>query len=179
MWLLPPLTSIGLIVLLVAAHRTVLPSARWLSPPQLLSRLEMPLSAKGARAAKWPRRGEAAAYAAEHAILVGAMGLAIALFAIWQLHLWRDVLWPGLVRHFAKSAGSSRREGSFKHLPLSELQVRLQGRQAFDLLARYLVRSGDRSFTGGFALGLLPPPTVTWDGEVGQVGSTNNPGFTA
>ena len=56
----------------------------------------MPLSAEGARPAKWPRRGEAAAHSAEHAILVGAMGLAIALFAIWQIHLWRDVLWPGV-----------------------------------------------------------------------------------
>ena len=56
----------------------------------------MPLSAEGARPAKWPRRGEAAAHSAEHAILVGAMGLAIALFAIWQIHVWRDVLWPGV-----------------------------------------------------------------------------------
>lgn len=87
----------------------------------------------------------------------------------------RDVLWPGLVRHFAKSAGSSQREGDFKYLPLSDMQVRLQGRQAFDVLARYLTASGDRSFTGGFALGLLPPPTVTWDGPVG---TTNNPGYT-
>ncbi len=97
MWLLLPLTAIGLIVLLVAARRTVLPSARWLSPPQLLWRLERPLPADGARTAKqWPRRGEAAAHSAEHAILAGALGLALALFAIWQLHLWRDVLWPGV-----------------------------------------------------------------------------------
>jgi hypothetical protein len=97
MWLLLPLTAIALIALLAAARRRVLPSARWLSPPALLLRLEMPRQTDdAAQRREWPRRGEIAAHAAEHAILAGALGLALALFAVWQVHLWLDVLWPGV-----------------------------------------------------------------------------------
>ena len=97
MWLLLPLTAIALIALLAVARRRVLPSARWLSPPPLLWRLEMPHPANGVAPAKqWPRQGEAAAHLAEHAILAGSLGLALALFAIWQIRLWLDVLWPGV-----------------------------------------------------------------------------------
>jgi hypothetical protein len=97
MWLLLPLTAIGLIALLAVARRRVLASARWLSPPPLLWHLERPRVADGSVPAKqWPRQGESAAHAAEHAILASALGLALALFAVWQVHLWLDVLWPGV-----------------------------------------------------------------------------------
>ena len=79
----------------------------------------------------------------------------------------RDVLWPGLVRYFARSGGTSQRGVTWKYLPISNEQLRLQGRQAFDILARYLSLSGDRRFTGGFSLGLLPPQTIKWQGAIG------------
>ena len=63
----------------------------------------------------------------------------------------RDVLWPGLVRYFARSGGTSQRGVTWKYLPISHEQLRWQGRQAFDILARYLSQSGDRRFTGGFS----------------------------
>jgi hypothetical protein len=41
------------------------------------------------------RLGEYAALSAEHAILTGALALAFAIFAVWQIHVWRDVFAPG------------------------------------------------------------------------------------
>jgi hypothetical protein len=90
-WLLLPSGALALIGLLAAAHRRVLPSARWLSPPSLLARREAPAADLGRRS----RIGERAALSAEHAILTGALALALGVFAAWQIHVWRDVFAPG------------------------------------------------------------------------------------
>ncbi len=91
MWLLLPSGALILIGLLAAAHRRVLPSARWLSPPSLLARREAPAPDLGRRS----RIVERTALSAEHAILTGALALALGVFATWQIHVWRDVFAAG------------------------------------------------------------------------------------
>ena len=90
-WLLLPFGALALIGLVAAAHRRVLPSARWLSPPSLLARRETPAVPLRRRASI----GERAALSAEHAILAGALALSLGVFAAWQIHVWRDVFVPG------------------------------------------------------------------------------------
>ncbi len=86
----------------------------------------------------------------------------------------RDVLWPGLVRYYGQSSGSSNTKAEHKFLPISDAQIRWQQKAGFDVLARYLSLSGDRSLTSGFALGLFPPSTLK---PSGPVYITNNPGL--
>ncbi len=83
----------------------------------------------------------------------------------------RDVLVPGLVPYLARSSGSTRTT-KVKLLPITRRQIAWQRRQAFDVLARYLLLSDDRRFPGGFTLGFLPPPIVE---QRGAVGVTINP----
>lgn len=92
MWLLLPVTAVVLMGLVVAAQRRPLPSARWLSPPALLRRLEgaSPVAAAGTRRGA-RRHGEEASHAAEHAILTVGLLLALGIFTVWQVHLWHDV----------------------------------------------------------------------------------------
>jgi hypothetical protein len=77
-----------------------------------------------------------------------------------------DVLAPGVVAYLAKSAGSTQTTEAVKMLPVSQAQIRWQKLQAFDVLARYLVLSGDVRFPTGFTLGLLQPPPVESHGPV-------------
>jgi hypothetical protein len=86
----------------------------------------------------------------------------------------RDILWPGLIRYYGQSSGSSNTKAEHKFLPISEEQIRWQQRAGFDVLARYLTLSGDRSLTSGYALGLFPPATLK---PSGPVYITNNPGL--
>ena len=97
-WLLLPFGALALIGLVAAAHRRVLPTARWLSPPSSLAKRETP-------AVPLARRfgiGERAALSAEHAILAGALALALGVFAVWQIHVWRDVFVPGSPGRFLR-----------------------------------------------------------------------------
>jgi hypothetical protein len=84
----------------------------------------------------------------------------------------RGVLLPGLIPYLARSAGTSQVGAKLKYLPVSRRQIAWQRKQAFDIVARYLVLSGDLGFPGGFTLGLLQPPKIEWEGEVGL---TSNP----
>jgi hypothetical protein len=86
----------------------------------------------------------------------------------------RDVLWPGLVRYFGNSSGTSHTRANAKFLPISDEQVRWQQKAGFDCLARYLVTYGDRSFPGGFILALMPPSNLKQHGEVF---TASNPGI--
>jgi len=86
----------------------------------------------------------------------------------------RDVLWPGLVRYFGNSSGTSHTRANAKFLPISDVQVRWQQKAGFDCLARYLVTYGDRSFTGGYILALMPPSNLKRDGDVF---TASNPGI--
>jgi hypothetical protein len=79
----------------------------------------------------------------------------------------RDLLWPGLVPFFATSGGTTAGPGGMKYLPVSNEQLRWQTRAAFDAVAQYLVLSQDRSLTGGYSLGLVPPVVVRREGAVG------------
>lgn len=88
----------------------------------------------------------------------------------------RDVLWPGLVRYFGNSSGTSHTQANAKFLPISNEQVRWQQKAGFDCLARYLAMSGDRSFTGGYILALMPPSKLKRDGT-GEVYTASNPGI--
>lgn len=87
----------------------------------------------------------------------------------------RDVLWPGLIPFYGQSSGSSNTEAKHKFLPISREQIRWQQRAGFDLVARYLMLSGDRELTGGYALGLFPPSVLTPESPGVAVGS--NPGI--
>lgn len=88
----------------------------------------------------------------------------------------RDVLWPGLIPYFCQSSGTSNTVAQVKHLPISWEQIAHQGRAGADLLARYLVLSGDRSFLGGYSLACWPPAIITHQGDVGH---SNNLGVMA
>ncbi len=85
-----------------------------------------------------------------------------------------DVLWPGLIPYYGQSSGSSNTQAMHKFLPISAEQIRWQQRAGFDLVARYLDLTGDRTLTGGFFLGLLPPGKVRQEGPVGVA---SNPGI--
>jgi hypothetical protein len=87
----------------------------------------------------------------------------------------RDVLWPGLIPYYGQSSGSSNTAALHKYLPISMEQIRWQQKAAFDLLSRYLVLSGDRSFTSGYNLALLPPSILKPESPGVNVGS--NPGI--
>lgn len=87
----------------------------------------------------------------------------------------RDILWPGLIPYYGQSSGSSNTVAQHKFLPISMEQIRWQKKAAFDLLARYLTLSGDRSFTGGYSLGLFPPSVLKPESPGVYVGS--NPGI--
>lgn len=87
----------------------------------------------------------------------------------------RDVLWPGLIPYYGQSSGSSGTAAQHKFLPISFEQIAWQRKAAFDLIARYLVLSGDRDFTGGFSLGLFPPSVLKPESPGVSVGS--NPGI--
>jgi hypothetical protein len=86
----------------------------------------------------------------------------------------RDVLWPGLIRYFGQSSGSSQTGAQHKFLPISQQQIRWQQKAAFDVVARYATQAGNARFLSGFTLGLFPPSTLKSDGEVQ---GTNNPGL--
>ncbi len=72
----------------------------------------------------------------------------------------RDVLWPGLIRYFGNSSGTSHTRANAKFLPISDVQVKHQARAGVDTLARYIVTYNDRSFPGGFILALMPPSNL-------------------
>ena len=86
----------------------------------------------------------------------------------------RDVLWPGLIRYYGQSSGSSQTIAQHKFLPISEQQIRWQQKAAFDVVARYVTHVGHARFLGGYTLGLFPPSTLKPDGPVSN---TNNPGL--
>jgi hypothetical protein len=86
----------------------------------------------------------------------------------------RDVLWPGLVRYFGNSSGTSHTRANSKFLPISDQQVRWQQKAGFDCLSRYLVTYEDRSFPGGFLLALMPPSNLKREGDVF---TASNPGI--
>jgi hypothetical protein len=86
----------------------------------------------------------------------------------------RDVLWPGLIRYFGNSSGTSHTRANSKFLPISDEQVKWQQKAGMDCLARYLVTYGDRAFTGGFILALMPPSNLKRHGDVM---TASNPGI--
>lgn len=87
----------------------------------------------------------------------------------------RDVLWPGLIPYYGQSSGSSSTAAQHKYLPISLEQVGWQKKLAFDLVARYLQLTGDKSFTAGYTLGLFPPSLLKEESPGVSVGS--NPGI--
>ncbi|HEY1816109.1 MAG TPA: GH3 auxin-responsive promoter family protein [Kofleriaceae bacterium] len=86
----------------------------------------------------------------------------------------RDVIWPGLIRYFGNSSGTSHTRANNKFLPISDEQVRWQQKAGMDCLARYLVTYEDRSFPGGFLLALMPPSNLKREGDVL---TASNPGI--
>lgn len=86
----------------------------------------------------------------------------------------RDVLWPGLIRYFGNSSGTSHTQANAKFLPISDEQVKWQQKAGFDCIARYLAMYSDRSFTGGYVLALMPPSNLKRDGDVM---TASNPGI--
>ncbi len=86
----------------------------------------------------------------------------------------RDVLWPGLIRYFGNSSGTSNTRANAKFLPISDEQVRHQQKAGMDCIARYLVTYDDRSFSGGFILALMPPSNLSRQGDVF---TASNPGI--
>lgn len=87
----------------------------------------------------------------------------------------RDVLWPGLIPYYGQSSGSSSTAAQHKFLPISLEQIKWQKKAAFDLVARYVTMTGDKSFPGGFSLGLFPPSLLKNESPGVSVGS--NPGI--
>ncbi|HEY1906816.1 MAG TPA: GH3 auxin-responsive promoter family protein, partial [Myxococcaceae bacterium] len=85
-----------------------------------------------------------------------------------------DVLWPGLIRFYGQSSGSSQTLAQHKFLPISDQQIRWQQKAAFDVVSRYVTHAGHARFLGGYSLGLFPPSTLKADGPVSN---TNNPGL--
>ncbi len=85
-----------------------------------------------------------------------------------------NVLYPGLIPYYGQSSGTSSTAALNKFLPISMEQIRWQQRAGFDVIARYLDLTNDRSLTGGYILGLLPPGIVKREGPVGVA---SNPGI--
>jgi len=86
----------------------------------------------------------------------------------------RDVLWPGLIKYFGNSSGTSHTQANAKFLPISEEQVRWQQKAGMDCIARYLTMYNDRAFTKSFVMALMPPANLKRDGEVV---TASNPGI--
>ncbi|HUJ60161.1 MAG TPA: GH3 auxin-responsive promoter family protein [Kofleriaceae bacterium] len=86
----------------------------------------------------------------------------------------RDVLWPGLIRYFGNSSGTSHTVANAKFLPISEQQIKWQQKAGLDCIGRYLTMYGDRTFTRGFILALMPPSNLRREGEVM---TASNPGI--
>jgi len=86
----------------------------------------------------------------------------------------RDVLWPGLIRYFGNSSGTSHTQANAKFLPISHEQIKWQQKAGLDCIARYLAMYDDRSFTRGFILALMPPSNLKQDGDVF---TASNPGI--
>ncbi|HUB10267.1 MAG TPA: GH3 auxin-responsive promoter family protein [Myxococcales bacterium] len=86
----------------------------------------------------------------------------------------RDVLWPGFIRYFGCSSGSSNTAALNKYLPISDEQIRWQQKAGFDLTARYVAMTGDRALTGGYTMYLLPPAQLKPEGPIFV---TSNPGL--
>lgn len=78
----------------------------------------------------------------------------------------RDVLWPGLIRHFAASSGTTGTAAAQKLLPISAEQIVSQQRCSFDIIARYMTLTGDRDLLRGYTIYLLPPPALKPRGPV-------------
>jgi hypothetical protein len=85
----------------------------------------------------------------------------------------RDVLWPGLVKYFGNSSGTSHTRANAKFLPISDEQVKFQAKAGVDTLARYIATYGDRSFPG-YILALMPPSNLKREGDVM---TASNPGI--
>lgn len=86
----------------------------------------------------------------------------------------RNVLHPDFIEFYGCSSGTSNTAALNKYLPISRAQIRWQQRAGFDVASRYLTLTGDRAFTGGFSLQLLPPAKIRQEGPVGV---TSNPGL--
>lgn len=87
----------------------------------------------------------------------------------------RDVLWPGLINYYGQSSGTSSTAAKHKFLPISQSQIKWQQKAAFDVMARYLDITGDKSLLGGYSLGLFPPSILKE--EVPGVYTGSNPGI--
>jgi hypothetical protein len=85
-----------------------------------------------------------------------------------------NVLWPGLIKYYGQSSGSSNTAALHKFLPISMQQIRWQQKAAFDLASRYVTLSGDLMMPSGYHLALLPPAKLRMEG---QVGVASNPGI--
>jgi hypothetical protein len=77
----------------------------------------------------------------------------------------RNLLVPEFIRYFGNSSGTSS-HGKPKFLPISETQIKHQGRAGADMLSRYLAWSNDKEFTRGYTLGLFPPTNMRREGRV-------------
>lgn len=55
----------------------------------------------------------------------------------------RDVIWPGRIRYFARSSGTS--SGRNKTLPITSASIRQQRKGGFDSIAAWLRKTGDAS----------------------------------
>lgn len=73
-----------------------------------------------------------------------------------------DVTWPGRIRYFGLSSGTTSGE---KHLPLSEATLRTNRGGGFDNLVPYLAQHADR-FLGGRLVFLSGTTTLTRQGPV-------------
>ena len=87
----------------------------------------------------------------------------------------KNILWPGLIRYYGQSSGTSATDAQHKFLPLSQEQIKWQQKAAFDVLASYLMLTQDKNFLGGYALGLFPPSVLK--PEVPDVFTGSNPGI--
>ncbi len=86
----------------------------------------------------------------------------------------RNVLHPDFIRYYGCSSGTSHTRAKNKYLPISREQIKWQQKAGFDVVARYLALTGDREWSAGFSLALLPPAVIKPEGPVGV---TSNPGL--
>ncbi len=86
----------------------------------------------------------------------------------------RDVLYPGLVRYWGNSSGSSSTAALNKFLPITDAQIRWQQKSGFDVVCRYITLSNDMQFPRGYTLNLMPPAVLKPEGPVLI---TSNPGL--